>query len=1362
IMLRIGILERLVYACSDLTGLEAPKSLSPMPRRDSTSRGPEPGLMEEPTNQFASPALPNDAIVSNCFLSLRLLSATDWKTFFEQTSRVEQILRDDPAGVYAGMDFDTRNNYRSVIEEVASNSTFNEEEVALAAIDFARGEFAPDSNVETPVPAMDGTVQASAGDIRPGALNKLPGRKGHVGYFLVDAGRVPLEKRLNCHPEFSVRLSRVLLAFPTRTYLGSIAILSALFVAGIFAYASLSGGSIAQLIIAGVLGFGLALESAITLVNWNVTHRIKPQGLPRMDFSEGIPAGNRTMVVIPTLLESEGELDHLLQELEIYYLSNPDPQLTYALLTDFGDAPAERMPEDKPLLALAKAGIEVLNNKYNQSCPFYLFHRSREWNPSEGVWMGWERKRGKLADFNQLLLNKGISSYTTQVGDASIFQRNPDPAGGTGPIIKYVITLDADTSLPQGSASRLVATLAHPLNHAEFAEDGRSVAAGYTVLQPRVAIKPTSANRSLLSQIFSGNAGFDLYSFAVSDVYQDLFGEGSYVGKGIYDVAAFERSLEGQIRENTLLSHDLFEGIYGRAALVTDIVLYEEYPSRYPVYARRLRRWIRGDWQLLPWLFPVVRTEKGLAANRLSTINKWKVFDNLRRSLLPPMLLALLAAGWLLLPGAPWVWTLLVLLPSALPVAVQTVQQVSHSFGRLTLKQMFEPTRFPLVRWVLGVLFMPYEALLMLGAISTTLIRLLIERKNLLQWTTAANAARARGLNARYETWREMAGSLIFSILLGVTVIIFNPGVLWVALPLLVGWLIAPQIATVISKPITHTPSPLTETQRRQVLRLARRTWAFFERFVDPDDHWLPPDHYQESPRGNVAHYTTPTNIGLYLVSALSAYDLGYLGLSELAGRLRETFESLDKQEHYRGHLLNWYDSQTLAAIPPHYISTVDSGNLAASLITLRQGCLSMKDSPVLGEKEWQGLLAILDILAEELQALEKNNPDASVESFEVELTSIYERLSSIQKEPAEWTNTLAWLSGEGWERVSHRLLELLESHPNLQADSLSELQLYLNVMHHQLEDMQRSLDLFAPWLNRLPGEQGSGIELANAPAFMQTSAWREFSTKLSVELPSLGQAAEVYNRILTELKNFQETLKGEVIPAPARDEVIPAPARDEVTPAPARDEVTPAPARDEDGLAWCRKLKLDLLSANTAVTRLLDNYQEIAGKANATVTGMDFRFLFDERRQVFHIGYNASTEQLDPSYYDLLASEARVASLIAIAKGDVPQSHWLHLGRPVTMVNGKQVLLSWSGTMFEYLMPALFTKNYTGTFLSDSCYAALEAQVRYGQEKQVPWGISESGYFAFDVNLNYQYRAFGVPDLGYKRDLPGELVITP
>ncbi len=1284
-MLRIGILEQLVYAAAELTGMDLPKGLSPVL---------EPELPHETPSQFTSPALSNEIVVANCFLSLRLLSTTDWEAFFEQTSRVEQILRDDPADIYTRMDFDTRNSYRSVIEELARYSAFNEEEVALAAVELARS-----------------------------AENKTSGRQGHIGFYLQDAGRSKLEASIRYQPGLSLRIRHVLLKAPTATYLGSISILFVLFVLGLLTYTTLSGGSPAQSFFVGLLGAGLALEAGTIFVNWIVTHRIRPKSLPRMDFSEGIPPGNGAMVVIPSLLESTDELNHLLQELELYYLANPDPQLTYALLTDFGDASKQNMPEDEKLLSSARVGIVNLNKKYLKTKPFYLFHRQRQWNPSEGVWMGWERKRGKLADFNRLLLNLRADSpaalretaYTTQVGELSVLAD-----------VKYVITLDADTSLPQGSANRLIATLAHPLNQSEFAPNGHSVIAGYTVLQPRVDIKPTSANRSIFSRIFAANSGFDLYSFAVSDVYQDLFGEGSYVGKGIYDVAAFERSLAGQVRQNTLLSHDLFEGIHGRAALVTDILLYEEYPSRYLVYAHRLRRWIRGDWQLLPWLFPTVLTENGIAPNRLSLIDRWKIFDNLRRSLVSANLIALLVAGWLFLPGSPLVWTLLVMLPSIFPIAMQLVRQDKHKLKRFTVKLLFAPIRLPLTRWALSILFLPYEALLALSAIGVTIARMFIFHKHMLQWTTAARAARSLRLNSRYGTWAEMGFSSFLSILIGVTIAIYNPTALWVALPILVAWLIAPQIAYQISQPLTHTPAPLKETQRRRVLRLARRTWAFFEQFAGPNDHWLPPDHFQELPRGSVAHYTTPTNIGLFLVSTLSAYDLGYIGLLELAFRLRSTFETIDKMEHYRGHLMNWYDSQTLAALPPHYVSTVDSGNLAACLITLKQGCLALKDAPLLDSKQWQGLLVLLDILAEVLLALEKNNPHGSIESFEVELTSIYERVSAVQDKPSDWKNTLDWLSGDGWARVSRRLMELLDSHPHLQRESLTELQLYLDLMYQHLQDMHHSLDLFAPWLKRL-----------NAPTkqIMQTPAWQEFRNTLLAERPTLGQAADAYERIKTTLAHFKTQLQDDAVLDPAWNEI----------------------ARD-----WCQNLEADLTSAHVKITPLLIGFSDIAEKADAAISEMDFRFLFNEHRQLFHIGYTPSAERLDPSYYDLLASESRIASLIAIAKGDVPQSHWQHLGRPVTEVNGRQVLLSWSGTMFEYLMPTLFAKNYAGTFLSDSCYAAIDAQRSYGQEQQVPWGISESGYYAFDLDQHYQYRAFGVPALGYKRDLPDDLVIAP
>ncbi|HUH98771.1 MAG TPA: glucoamylase family protein [Anaerolineales bacterium] len=1114
-------------------------------------------------------------------------------------------------------------------------------------------------------------------------------------------------------------MRRWLLAHPTFTYLGSISLFSLLIILGLLSYTYAAGGSWTQLILVGLLGLALALDAAINLVNWKVTHQIQPRTLPRMDFSEGIPTDCRTMVVIPSLLTSANELGSLLQELELHFLRNPDPQLTFALLTDFDDAPAQEMPEDQKLLSAARAGIESLNHKYGKSAPFYLFHRQREWNPSEGVWMGWERKRGKLAEFNRLLLNAKPTSYLTQVGELSILHE-----------IKYVITLDADTSLPRDGASRLIATLAHPLNRAEFAADGRSVSTGYTVLQPRVEIKPTSANHSRFSQIYAGNAGFDLYSLAVSDVYQDLFGEGSYVGKGIYDVAAFARSLKGQVRENTLLSHDLLEGIFGRAALVTDVILYEQYPARYLTHARRLRRWIRGDWQLLPWLFPFVQTRKGADPKRLSVIDRWKIFDNLRRSLLAPAYLALFVAGWLVLPGSALVWTLLALLTPALPILAQTFRNVRQNPGRLSLKELVEPIRLPAMRWALAVIFLPYEAWLALSAIAITLIRLFVVRRHLLEWTTAAQFARSFK-NTGQRTWREMMASTAFSALLGAGIAGARGPALLAAAPFLAAWLLSPQLAFWISRPIVRASPGLSDAQHRQLQRLARRTWAYFEQYAGPDDHWLPADHFQESPRGYIAHYTTPTNIGLFLLSVLAAYDLGHIGLFDLAVRLRSTFESIDKLEHYRGHLLNWYDTAALTSLPPRYVSTVDSGNLAACLIALKQGCLALANAPIVREQSWKSLLVILDILRDILQKLEETDPASAVESFEVELDGIGERVRAAQKGPESWVATLGWLSGEGWEGISHRLMELLEKSPSsLDPEILNELHHYLDTLHHHLMSMQRNIDLLAPWLNHLNRPPALFTQAGNPFA----QAWQDFKNKLPGEIPPLGQAPSVYTVIRTALAQLQAQLNDG---APFTDQI-------------------------GEAHAWCQRLDEDLASARLTVGPLLISYRDLAGQAEAIVNAMDFKFLFNEQRHVFHIGYNASTDKLDGSYYDLLASEARTASLIAIAKGDVPQSHWLHLGRPITQVDGKQILLSWSGTMFEYLMPDLLIKNYDGTFLSQSCYAALAAQIGYAQKNHIPWGISESGYLALDSNMNYQYRAFGVPDLGIKREISEDLVVAP
>ncbi len=1278
-MLRIAIVERLSGALAEIMREESAAQGMPLP-------GVRPGSGEVV-----------ETVVANCITALRLLGVADWNRFFEQISRVERILMNDPVNMYAKMDFATRNDYRKVIEELGRNSSLNEELVAQTAIAFANNAFEKS-------PAAEGNFD----------------RKCHVGYYLVDSGRPILERNIHYRAGLNAIATRWSLAHPTFVYLGSILIIAFVVILLLFTYAFRAGATPVDMLIVGLLGTEFGLELAVNLTNQTVTNSFRPRSLPRMDFSKGIPPGYRTMIVIPTLLADLEEIGAVLQQLELHHLSNPDTELCFALLTDFVDAPAQHMPEDEQLLSTAKAAVRNLNEKYAGTKPFYLFHRERDWNQSEGVWMGWERKRGKLAELNQLLLNTGLTSYTTQVGDLSLL-----------PSIRYVITLDADTSLPHSSAARLIATMAHPLNRAVFDPDGRTVSAGYTVLQPRVKINPASANRSWFSQIFSGDTGYDLYTLAVSDVYQDLFGEGSYVGKGIYDIQAFEKSLAGQVRDNTLLSHDLFEGLYGRAALVTDIILYEDYPAHYLISASRRSRWIRGDWQLLPWLFPIVRTEKGHAPNRLSLIDRWKVFDNLRRSLLGPTYLVTLIAGWLILPGSPLFWTLLVLLTPLVPTLGQLAIDLFRSKGNLSAQRMLQPARQFVLRWMLAFIFLSHEAFQALDAISTTLVRLTFNRKNLLQWTTAAHSARNLSSDDRAQIWQSMLLPVIFGFLAGLALLIWRPSEIFIAAPLLIGWILAPELVYRISQPFHHKPPPISKSETTELEKLARRTWAYFEEFAGPDDHWLPADHFQEFPRGDISRYTTPTNIGLFLLSTMSAYDLGYIGLIELSVRLQSTFDNIDRLEHYRGHLLNWYDTQTLIALPPRYVSTADSGNYAACLVALKQGCRALSDVPIVRAQRWQGLLAILRILKDVLSEIAKKAPDSETKFFEVELDRIGERISSVQDHPEEWTGELISLTGEGWDHMSKELIKILDQSPSdLDAETLGELRLYLDTLQHHLLSMQRNIDLLAPWLRRLEHIPGIFTE-GTGPL---VTAWQIFKRTIQSEFPSLAQAESYYGGLKKGVGLLQSEL----------------------------DRVSISPAQLAEAKSWCQSLDDDLGRGVATVGPLLTSYQDLADHANAAIEAIDFGFLYDEARGLFHIGYNLSSEKLDTSYYDLLASESRIASFVSIAKGDVPHTHWLHLGRPVARVGGKTTLLSWGGTMFEYLMPVLLMRNYEGTFLADSCQAAVAAQISHGQHNHIPWGVSESGYYAFDSSMNYQYHAFGVPELATRKDLPPDVVITP
>jgi cyclic beta-1,2-glucan synthetase len=960
-IIRLVLLELLAQAVSPDVAEDVPAGLKPV------------------LSFHVSENIPQVALVGNCIRGLRTLASEDWEAFFEEVSEVEALLRQDPAGVYPRMDFQTRNQYRQIVEELAGGEPGAEKEVAGLAVDLARR-------------AQGG------GDPAP--------RKGHVGYYLLEGGYAQLRSLSGLKPSARVRLRRWLLERATALYLGSIALLTALIVAALTGAAQAAGGTAWQVIAVVLLTFLPALLVAVNVVNMAVTHLVSPKTLPKMDFRRGIPAAHETMVVIPALLTDLDEVDSLVSQLERHYLANRDPRLHFALLTDPVDAAQEQMPEDQELVEQARQGINRLNDNYRRANgsvphePFHLYHRPRLWNPAEGIWMGRERKRGKLAEFNRLLAGRGENGFTVKVGNPEVLGR-----------IRYVVTVDADTVLPRDSVQRLVGTMAHPLNRAKFATGSQEVRAGYTVLQPRVEILPTSANRSPFSRIFAGDLGLDLYTRAVSDVYQDLFGEGIFVGKGIYDVEAFERAMEGRVPENALLSHDLFEGIHGRAGLVTDVALYEDYPPSYFVYSQRLHRWFRGDWQLLPWLFPRVPGAGGQRrANTLSILDRWKIVDNLRRSMQAASVLALLLAGWLFLPGSPLAWTLVALLALAVPLLTGFLTGLLRSLRLASGDGMLAGLRAEAARWILAVVYLPHEAIIALDAIASTLVRLFVTHRRMLQWTTHAHSVRLFQREARVRViWDQMGSSVLLTLGLLIAVALVRPEALVVAGPVLVAWIVSPLIAMRISQPTVRERPHLSADGQRELQALARRTWLFFEHFAGPEDHWLPPDHYQEDPRGVVAHRTSPTNIGLLLVATLVAHEMGYIGPVELLLRLRSTLESMGKLERYRGHFLNWYETRGLKTLAPRYVSTVDSGNLVACLLILEQAARTVPAMLIVGRR-WLGLADTLAVLGQVLEKVEREGLEESLSRLEGFLASLGEELAHIQEEPVRWPGAVGHL----------------------------------------------------------------------------------------------------------------------------------------------------------------------------------------------------------------------------------------------------------------------------------------------------------------------------------------------------------------
>ncbi|HTV01669.1 MAG TPA: glucoamylase family protein, partial [Luteitalea sp.] len=1142
--------------------------------------------------------------MANAITSLRFCATHDWSRFVESVSLVEDVLQHDPAGAYGRMDFASRDRYRQALEALADGTGESQVRVAQQSIEAARDARGPRA---TP-------------------------REGHVGYYLIGQGRPRLEARLEHRVGLRRRITRQIFARPTLAFLLPVALLTLVLQAVALWYAARHGAGPWLLLAVFVVSAIPASDLAIAAVNRAVARLVRPRRLPRLDLERGVPDQARTMVVIPTLFGSIAAVEDLVSHLEVQALGNLDERIHFALLSDFTDAASEHMPDDGAIIAAARAGIAALNARHGNGRDdrFYLFHRVRRWNEKEGRWMGWERKRGKLEEFNRLLRGATDTSFHHVVGDRSIL-----------PQIQYCITLDSDTRLPRDTARQLIGIMLHPLNQPVVDPTLRRVTQGYGILQPRVSVTMSSAAGSSFAQVYAGHTGVDPYTTAVSDAYQDLFGEGIYAGKGLYHVDAFRETLEGRVPENALLSHDLFEGLHARAGLVSDLELVDDYPSTVLAHVRRQRRWVRGDWQILLWLFPWVPTPNGMARNRLPFISRYKIFDNLRRSLVPAALMLMLLAGWAVLPGRPVVWTALVLGAAGAPVLLTLVRLLTLPWaGRplvLYFRRYFSDVESSAAQTLLTLMLLPFHAWQLLHAIGLTLVRLLVTKRHLLEWETAASVARSRTPDGRAGFavfYAEMAASLIAAGLAALAAIV-GGGTAWIAAtPFVVGWLLAPAIALRLSAPRERRRRPLSPDERAQVRRLARKTWHFFETFVGPGDHWLPPDNFQEVPSPVVARRTSPTNVGMSLLAGLAARDLGYLTVREFVERTNATLDTCDRLERYRGHLLNWYDTSSLATLWPRYVSTVDSGNLVTSLVALAAGC---------------------DGLAE-LDAREPSLLDGLLDTADV--------VRTIAADPAQAGEPLA----RTLETAAIRLGDVREAADD---DARS------TVLRGTLADLDAVL--------------GASIEPAGP-------------TVPPPALVSWGHA----------LRAALHRCLGDV-------------------------------ALDDDLRAQLRTL---------------------AARCRAQADGMPFDFLYDRTRHLFAIGYRLADADgpgvLDASYYDLLASESRLASFIAVARGDVPQRHWFHLGRTAVSVDGIPTLLSWSATMFEYLMPALLLRSFPRTLLETTMRQAVVRQIAYARQRGVPWGISESAFDVVDRHGTYQYKAFGVPGLGLKRGLSDDLVVAP
>ena len=1208
--------------------------------------------------------------IGNCIASLKYISSLDWSELFEDVSFLEKILRQDPDGTYSLMDINSRNYYKNQIGVLAKKYRVSELHIAREAIGLAK-----EASIENRTENDDKNVYS---------------RRSHVGYYLVGNGVRILESKQKGKKKFLEKIRSFIMNYLGKIYMSFIAILTLLIVIFAIAYTLNFPGEYRTYyaILAGITVLIPASEIAISISNWLVCKVKKPAYFPRLELKVGIPDNLSTFVVIPALLSNEKRVDELLENMENHYLANSEENLYFALIGAFGDSLGPSDNNDTTILMKASQGIKALNLKYAKQGEdiFYFYNRIRKFNESDNNWTGWERKRGALMEFNDMLLGSQDTSF-------SFFSNAKLPTTN----IKYIITLDADTILPLGLAKKMIGTMAHPLNLPVIDKKRGIVTEGHGLMQPRISFDIDSSNRSIFSRIYTGQEGIDPYASAISDVYQDLFGEGIFTGKGIYELNTFQNVLKDAVPENAILSHDLLEGSYVRAALVSDLELVDSYPSKYNSYISRLHRWIRGDWQLIPWLGRrIYNRNKELIKNPLSYISIWKIVDNLRRSLITPTIILLMFLGFSILPGSSNFWVGLGITTLGLPFIINCWEKISgglksdrikrHISGFFGLKSLF-------FQLLLSIVFLPYQALMVLDAIIVTLLRVLITKKNMLEWVTSADSERIQPGSLKSYIFDMGLCSILG---LGITFLAYHykPDYLFLSLSFLLIWGIAPYIAYLISKDYNNEEEQVEITDLVELGKITRKTWRYFEEFSNAKNNYLAPDNFQEDPPRGIAYRTSPTNMGLGLLATLTARDMGYIGIKETYDLISKTLTTIEKMDKWNGHLYNWYDTRTLEPLEPLYVSTVDSGNLVCYLITLIHGLRDYYSSPLIDKIFVKG---IKDTLRNGLEDGESIPEDFRYFDF-------------IEKE--EKINAVLWYKALS-EFIEGRVLANIKN------------QKWKAKIVGMARMLKEELKEFTPWvymIETMPEEMFKEVLVENTNLLLNL-----IKTNVSIEsLPETNKA------ILDQINTLSEDIKKN------KNESF------------------------HESLAWLNELRIAIVKSNEFSIDFIQRYHLLIQRLDSLSQNTKFDFLYNHGRQLFSIGYNIEEKKLTNSYYDLLASEARQASYIAIARGEVPPKHWFMLGRSLTVVDRYKGLVSWTGTMFEYLMPLLLMKSYRNTLLDETYSFVIKSQKKYGKERGMPWGTSESSFNSLDINLDYQYKAIGVPWLGLKRGLIEDAVTTP